>query len=462
MIKYLSLLLLLLSIQSFAETTGGGGEFGGGGAGGSWGDSSSESSSSSGSNSCSSDGWKFDYIVNGKVFESPDLACRYVWSESFLKSQGYKETRLPSGEFRGKYYREIFYPDDWSVGCYVNVGFLGSYYENNIGGFSTYWTVSKYYKGKVEICDSEKFPPIPNLPVPNPNPPSGGGTGGTGSSGGGSGGGTGGSGGGVSYNYNTYNYQWDITTNNTTNNEYQNVNHNTTINNTTDITEEKLTTLINIIKNSAPNVDLSSIEAKLDSINTSLLNLKNDEVIDFESQIDKIIQAIKDNKYDDAQLKQVLTDQSNQLNNTLQQIELNTRPKESTDSPESPEATPVDLDEVTKRQDEQTGVLASIRDLLKDIKELLKKDDEPPPDPNNPDDEVLPSHDPWGALKGFDISQNRINATAQCPADKTFQIMGQTMRLPYSYLCQFLALLAPIFLAMAYFAGARIIIKGLD
>lgn len=121
------------------------------------------------------------------------------------------------------------------------------------------------------------------------------------------------------------------------------------------------------------------------------------------------------------------------------------------------------LDNIANKTDEQTGVLATIRDTLKDIKDLLNTKQENSTEPTvTPDNETLPTFDPFSAVRGFDISQNRINATKQCPADKTFQIMGATFSLPMSYLCDFLANLAPIFLALAYFKGGMIIIRGLE
>lgn len=116
------------------------------------------------------------------------------------------------------------------------------------------------------------------------------------------------------------------------------------------------------------------------------------------------------------------------------------------------------IDEITENQDEQTYLLRQIRDLFKDGKE----NPEPPPDPRQPDEISNGDFDPFGAIKGYNISQNRINANAQCPADKEFVVMGQTFKLSLSYLCQFFAMLAPVFLSIAYFTGAKIVIKGLD
>lgn len=149
------------------------------------------------------------------------------------------------------------------------------------------------------------------------------------------------------------------------------------------------------------------------------------------------------------------------INNTNQKLD-NTNTKLDTISSDTKQ-TNQKLDNIANKTDEQTGVLATIRDTLKDIKDLLNTKQENSTEPTvTPDNETLPTFDPFSAVRGFDISQNRINATKQCPADKTFQIMGATFSLPMSYLCDFLANLAPIFLALAYFKGGMIIIRGLE
>lgn len=149
------------------------------------------------------------------------------------------------------------------------------------------------------------------------------------------------------------------------------------------------------------------------------------------------------------------------INNTNQKLD-NTNTKLDTISSDTKQ-TNQKLDNIASKTDEQTGVLATIRDTLKDIKDLLNTKQENSTEPTiTPDNETLPTFDPFSAVRGFDISQNRINASKQCPTDKTFQIMGATFSLPMSYLCDFLANLAPIFLALAYFKGGMIIIRGLE
>lgn len=294
------------------DYTGGGGGFGGGGAGGSW-NSSSSSSSSSGS-SCTNDGWKFDYIVSkdGKSFSSAEQACRHVWSKEFLKKNDLKETRLSSGDKRGKYYRKIKSVDNgWSVRCYINVGYIYSNFPNNIGGYIDYFNVDKYYVGKVEICDPETMPPIPNFPMP---PASGGGSG-SGGSDTGSSGGSGNGGNTNNYNYTTNNYDWDITTNN-----YNTTNNTNHITNNHGISDDKINQLIIAIKNNKVDVDLTALLLAINSINNTINNLDFNQVVDIENEISSIILAIKNNKYDDTDIKNKIDVLTVKLNNKLDLI----------------------------------------------------------------------------------------------------------------------------------------------
>ena len=299
------------------DYSGGGGKFGGSGAGGAWNSSSSSSSSSSNSGaSCTNDGWEFEYIVlsDRTSFNSLEQACRYVWSNSFLNKKGYKETRQSGGSYRGKYYRKIEVINDWSARCYIHVGNRDYKYDNNIGGYGIYnWDVAKYYKGKVEICDPETMPPIPNFPMPptpntptTPNTPSGS-DGNTG---------TGGNGGNTNnYNHTTNNYKWDITTNN--HNTTNNTNH---ITNNHGISDDKINQLIIAIKNNKVDVDLTALLLAINSINNTINNLDFNQVVDIENEISSIILAIKNNKYDDTDIKNKIDVLTVKLNNKLDLI----------------------------------------------------------------------------------------------------------------------------------------------
>lgn len=422
---------------------GGGGKFGGGGAGGSWSDSSSTTTSGS---SCSPDGWQFEYIVlkDRKSFNSLEQACRYVWSNSFLNKIGYKETRQSSGSSRGKYYRKIKVIDDWSAQCSIHVGDRDYKYDNNIGGYGIRgWNVAKYYKGKVEICDPETMPPIPNFPMPpapntptTPNTPSGG----DGSTGGNGNGGTGGN--TNNYNYTTNNYDWDITTNNTTNN----TNH---ITNNHGISDDKINALIIAIKNQNKNIDLSPIINAINTVNQSINNLSFEQIKSIEVDLTSVINAINANKYDDTQLKLKIDEVTKAIND--KQIDLNEVTKRQ-------DETNTKLNDANDKADEQTGLLVQIRDLLKPAPQTLQSDlslsDEP----------IKAQIDPWQAIRGFDIHQNRINAQKQCPSSEhySFDVFGTHFVMPLPIFCDALARLAPAFLFLAYMAGAFIIVKGTD
>ena len=314
------------------DYSGGGGKFGGSGVGGSWNSSSSSSSSNSGA-SCTNDGWEFEYIVlaDRTSFNSLEQACRYVWSNSFLNKKGYKETRQSGGSSRGKYYRKIEVADDWSARCYIHVGGRDAKYDNNIGGHGIRgWNVAKYYKGKVEICDPETMPPIPNFPMPPaPNAPSGG-TGGGSDTGSNGNGGSGNGGNTNNYNYTTNNYDWDITTNNTTNN----TNH---ITNNHGISDDKINQLIIAIKNQNKNIDLSSIINAINTVNQSINNLSFEQIKSIEVDLTAVINAINANKYDDTQLQAKLNELAQQIVQTNAKLDtiidtLN-RPKQCSTNP---------------------------------------------------------------------------------------------------------------------------------
>lgn len=414
------------------DYSGGGGGFGGGGAGGSWSDNSSTTTSGS---SCSPDGWKFEYIVlkDRKSFNSLEQACRYVWSNSFLNKYGLKETRMSGGNMRGKYYRKIKVISDWSATCYVNTGYKDTNYDNNIGGSIDGYDVSKYYVGKVEICDPETMPPIPNFPMPPaPNAPSGGNGGGSGN-----GGGNGNGGNTNNYNYTTNNYDWDITTNNTTNN----TNH---ITNNHGISDDKINQLIIAIKNQNHDVDLTNVINAINSVNNSINNLSFEQIKSIEVDLTAVINAINANKYDDTQLKQKIDEITKAIND--KQIDLNEVTKRQ-------DETNTKLDDANNKADEQTGLLTEIRDLLKPTQTLQA-------DFSSPDFD--PSLDPWSAIRGFDIHQNLIQAQAQCPSAEnySFDFFGVHYVMPIDILCSFFAKLGPAVLFLAYMTGAFIVVKG--
>lgn len=431
------------------DYSGGGGKFGGSGVGGSWNSSSSSSSSSSNSGaSCTNDGWEFEYIVlaDRTSFNSLEQACRYVWSNNFLNKKGYKETRQSGGSSRGKYYRKIEVNNDWSARCHIHVGDRDYNYDNNIGGYGILgWDVSKYYKGKVEICDPETMPPIPNFPMPpapntptTPNTPSGGGSN-TGTGGNGTGGNT------NNYNYTTNNYDWDITTNNTTNN----TNH---ITNNHGISDDKINQLIIAIKNQNKNIDLSPIINAINTVNQSINNLSFEQIKSIEVDLTAVINAINANKYDDTQLKLKIDEVTKAIND--KQIELTEVIERQDKTNIKLDDTNNKLDDANDKADEQTGLLVQIRDLLKLEPQQLTADFSSP--------DFNPSLDPWSAIRGFDIHQNLIQAQTQCPSAEnySFDFFGVHYVMPIDIFCSFFAKLGPAILFLAYMTGAFIIVKG--
>lgn len=215
------------------------------------------------------------------------------------------------------------------------------------------------------------------------------------------------------------------------NNNISNVNNNiTNVNNNLTTINESIENVITTIENNKPDFDTSGIESKLQQLidKDSTVDGANIE-IDFTpliTKLDELNQSIIDNKYDDTELKAKIDELINK-----------------------------DLSEITDRQDEQTS-------LLEDIKRLLLPTNEAgDPDLNLPEVEQS-AFDPWGAIKGFDISNNMINASGQCPPDKSFTVMGATFAIPMTPMCTYLGYLAPVFLALAYFQGAMIILRSGD
>lgn len=231
-----------------------------------------------------------------------------------------------------------------------------------------------------------------------------------------------------------------VTTMNTTNNNINNVNTSinnvnnniSTVNNNLTTINESIENIITTIENNKPDFDTSGIEAKLQQLIDKNMTIDGADIeIDFTpllAKLDELNASIKANKYDDTALKAKIDELINK-----------------------------DLSEITDRQDEQTS-------LLEDIKRLLMPTNEAgDPDLNLPEAEAS-VFDPWGAIKGFNISQNMINASGECPADKTFTlnffVTTVSFAIPMTPMCTYLSYLAPIFLALAYFEGARIILKS--
>lgn len=215
------------------------------------------------------------------------------------------------------------------------------------------------------------------------------------------------------------------------NNNINNVNNNiNNVNNNLTTINESIENVITTIENNKPDFDTSGIEAKLQQLIDKDMTVDGSNIeMDFTpliTKLDELNASIKANKYDDTELKAKIDELINK-----------------------------DLSEITDRQDEQTS-------LLEDIKRLLMPTNEAgDPDLNLPEVEQT-TFDPWGAIKGFDINTNMINASSECPPDKTFTVMGATFSIPMTPMCTYLSYLAPIFLALAYFQGAMIILRSGD
>ena len=242
-----------------------------------------------------------------------------------------------------------------------------------------------------------------------------------------------------------------VSNQNTTNNNINNVSNNiNNVNNTLNTINNNMHTV---------NTNIENIDNSVQELITTIQ--ENNPTIDttaLENKIDEVINAINNNTGggggDDVPPDlQPIIDKMNELNQSI----IDSKYDDTTLQAKLDEIINFDITPITDRQDEQIG-------LLEDIKRLLYPQNEagdPSLDlPEAEQNEV----DLWGAIKGFDINQNIINATAECPADKEFTInfgiKTATFAIPMSPMCQYLSYLAPIFLMLAYFSGAMIILKA--
>ncbi len=236
----------------------------------------------------------------------------------------------------------------------------------------------------------------------------------------------------------------NITNNNlnTVNNNLNTINNNmSTINNNIQNIDNSVQELITTINEKNPTIDTTALENKIDEVINAINNNTGggdggDVPPDLQPVIDKmndLNQSIIDNKYDDIALQ---TKVDELINKDL------------------------DLSSITDRQDEQTSILDDIKKLL-----MIQKDADGNPDLDMPEVEQE-ELDLWGAISGFDIHKNIINASSQCPADKEFTVnlgfKSATFAIPMSNICTYLSYLAPVFLMLAYFSGAMIILRAGD
>lgn len=241
-----------------------------------------------------------------------------------------------------------------------------------------------------------------------------------------------------------------VSNQNTTNNNINNVSNNiNNVNNTLNTINNNMHTV---------NTNIENIDNSVQELITTIQ--ENNPTVDttaLENKIDEVINAINNNTGGGGDGVppdlQPIIDKMNELNQSI----IDSKYDDTTLQAKLDEIINFDITPITDRQDEQIG-------LLEDIKRLLYPRNEagdPSLDlPEAEQNEV----DLWGAIKGFDINQNIINATAECPADKEFTInfgiKTATFAIPMSPMCQYLSYLAPIFLMLAYFSGAMIILKS--
>lgn len=215
-----------------------------------------------------------------------------------------------------------------------------------------------------------------------------------------------------------------------------------------DLTNQKLDAIAKAIADSK--VDIVPLKQSIDNI------LSNDktQADKVNAKLDELLNAIKSNKYDDTALQALIKKQTDEMLYFLKTIASSVASTPVPTSAPTP-ASATDVTAIMENQDEQTDLLTQIRDLFKEDKENPVT----PPEPT-PEQAQAPTLDPFASIKAFDISQNRINAQAQCPADISFTIMGRSFSFPMTWFCQFFALLAPVFVSLAYFKGAMIIVKA--
>lgn len=72
-------------------------------------------------------GW--EYVIDGRIFTSVEQACKHVWSDDFLKRQGYKRARRNTGSGNaqpGDYYQKISWLNSYEFRCHVNIQYYNS------------------------------------------------------------------------------------------------------------------------------------------------------------------------------------------------------------------------------------------------------------------------------------------------------------------------------------------------
>lgn len=92
-----------------------------------------------------------EYLIAGKSFGSAEDACNYMFGD-YLTKNGYKLTRRSDGTYLKSvnvYLGDHLFSSVGSFRCRTNVGYIGTDYEYNIGGWETYYDGNIVYKGTV-------------------------------------------------------------------------------------------------------------------------------------------------------------------------------------------------------------------------------------------------------------------------------------------------------------------------
>lgn len=104
-----------------------------------------------------------EYLIAGKSFGSAEDACNYMFGD-YLTKNGYKLTRRSDGTYLKSvdvYLGHNLYSSMGFFRCYANIGYIGTDYDYNIGGWTTYYDGNIVYKGtdstvRVTMTDAYK------------------------------------------------------------------------------------------------------------------------------------------------------------------------------------------------------------------------------------------------------------------------------------------------------------------
>lgn len=104
-----------------------------------------------------------EYLIAGKSFGSAEDACNYMFGE-YLTKNGYKLTRRSDGTYLKSvdvYLGSNYYSSVGYFRCHANIGYAGTDYNYNIGGWTTSYDGKIVFKGtdstvRVTMTDAYK------------------------------------------------------------------------------------------------------------------------------------------------------------------------------------------------------------------------------------------------------------------------------------------------------------------